>query len=121
MTTHYFQPSNTARTVIQQKNEQDQATRYNELKQKKRTIPDSSPVFVSDKMEDLSHSKTTMKLVPSYKLFQVLPEAEGGKVSESEIEWLESDGLGAEDSGYLLDPENEPVHLPDPFKVRFLI
>jgi len=38
----------------------------------------STPVVVSAKAEALSHSKTTMKLVPSYELFQVLPESEGG-------------------------------------------
>jgi len=38
----------------------------------------SSPVVVSAKAEALSHSSTTMKLIPSYELFQILPDEEGG-------------------------------------------
>eukprot|EP00555_Chaetoceros_dichaeta_P009781 CAMPEP_0198252796 /NCGR_PEP_ID=MMETSP1447-20131203/3262_1 /TAXON_ID=420782 /ORGANISM="Chaetoceros dichaeta, Strain CCMP1751" /LENGTH=560 /DNA_ID=CAMNT_0043938181 /DNA_START=192 /DNA_END=1874 /DNA_ORIENTATION=- len=38
----------------------------------------SSPVVVSAKAEALSHSSTTMKLIPSYELFQILPDDEGG-------------------------------------------
>jgi len=37
------------------------------------------PVVVSAESEALSHSKTTMKLTPSFDLFQMLPEAEGGQ------------------------------------------
>jgi len=37
-----------------------------------------SPVVVSAESEALSHSKTTMKLIPSYDLFQLLDEKEGG-------------------------------------------
>ena len=40
----------------------------------------NSPVVVSAEAEALSHSKTTMKLIPSFKLFQILPESEGGHV-----------------------------------------
>jgi len=36
------------------------------------------PVVVSSKAEALSHSSTTMKLTPSFELFQILPEDEGG-------------------------------------------
>mmetsp|Transcript_7477 Transcript_7477/g.10694 ORF Transcript_7477/g.10694 Transcript_7477/m.10694 type:complete len:535 (+) Transcript_7477:274-1878(+) len=39
----------------------------------------SSPVVVSEEAEALSHSKTTMKLTPSYELFQILTEDEGGQ------------------------------------------
>ena len=39
-----------------------------------------SPVVVSKEAEALSHSKTTMKLTPSFDLFQMLPEDEGGHV-----------------------------------------
>jgi geranylgeranyl pyrophosphate synthase len=39
----------------------------------------SSPVVVSEKAEALSHSETTMKLTPSFELFQMLDESEGGK------------------------------------------
>jgi hypothetical protein len=40
----------------------------------------SSPVVVSAKAEALSHSETTMKLQPSFELFQMLTEEEGGSV-----------------------------------------
>lgn len=39
-----------------------------------------TPVVVSKEAEALSHSDTTMKLTPSYELFQMLPEEEGGVV-----------------------------------------
>lgn len=42
----------------------------------------SSPVVVSAEAEALSHSATTMKLTPSYELFQILPREEGGKIPE---------------------------------------
>jgi geranylgeranyl pyrophosphate synthase len=38
----------------------------------------TSPVVVSQKAEALSHSETTLKLIPSYELFQVLSPDEGG-------------------------------------------
>lgn len=40
----------------------------------------SSTVVVSAEAEALSHSETTMKLIPSYDLFQILSEEEGGIV-----------------------------------------
>ena len=40
------------------------------------------PVVVSAEAEALSHSKTTMKLTPSYELFQMLMEEEGGETPE---------------------------------------
>lgn len=40
------------------------------------------PVVVSEEAEALSHSTTTMKLVPSYELFQILTEEEGGFIPE---------------------------------------
>jgi geranylgeranyl pyrophosphate synthase len=39
----------------------------------------SNPVVVSEAAEALSHSDTTMKLTPSYDLFQMLSEQDGGK------------------------------------------
>lgn len=39
-----------------------------------------NPVVVSAEAEALSHSPTTMKLSPSYELFQMLAEEEGGEV-----------------------------------------
>lgn len=38
------------------------------------------PIVVSAKAEALSHSETTMKLTPSYELFQMLTEEEGGDI-----------------------------------------
>lgn len=38
----------------------------------------SNPVVVSEAAESLSHSDTTMKLTPSFRLFQMLPEEDGG-------------------------------------------
>ncbi|KAL3781242.1 hypothetical protein ACHAWO_009874 [Cyclotella atomus] len=40
----------------------------------------SNPVVVSKEAEALSHSKTTMKLTPSFDLFQLLDESEGGHI-----------------------------------------
>ena len=40
----------------------------------------TNPVVVSKEAEALSHSETTMKLTPSFELFQMLDEEEGGKV-----------------------------------------
>ena len=39
-----------------------------------------NPVVVSAKAEALSHSETTMKLSPSFELFQMLDEKEGGEI-----------------------------------------
>jgi len=39
-----------------------------------------NPIVVSAKAEALSHSDTTMKLIPSYDLFQMLSEEEGGDI-----------------------------------------
>jgi geranylgeranyl pyrophosphate synthase len=41
------------------------------------------PVVVSEEAEALSHSTTTMKLTPSYELFQMLAEEEGGTVPQT--------------------------------------
>lgn len=41
-----------------------------------------NPVVVSAEAEALSHSPTTMKLTPSYELFQILTEEEGGIIPE---------------------------------------
>jgi geranylgeranyl pyrophosphate synthase len=43
----------------------------------------TSPVVVSQEAEALSHSDTTMKLTPSFQLFQMLSEDEGGKAPET--------------------------------------
>ena len=43
----------------------------------------SSPVVVSSKAEALSHSETTLRLQPSYDLFQLLSKEEGGTIPET--------------------------------------
>jgi geranylgeranyl pyrophosphate synthase len=48
--------------------------------EKPKKTHNSSPVVVSAKAEALSHSETTMKLQPSFELFQMLTEEEGGSV-----------------------------------------
>lgn len=55
-------------------------TTYNNNKSRDISSPSisSTPIVVSEQAEALSHSKTTMKLIPSYELFQMLPEEEGG-------------------------------------------
>ena len=130
----------TARSVIQQQSSTDSkihgppaggedidplaAKKMAAMKERKKKIPRSSPVFVSDATEALSHSETTMKLIPSYDLFQILPEDEGGVRSESEIRYYEQlqreGGRGVvEDTlaDFVIDENVEPVHLPDPFKL----
>ncbi|KAL7556031.1 hypothetical protein ACA910_017358 [Epithemia clementina (nom. ined.)] len=42
-----------------------------------------NPVVVSEEAEALSHSETTMKLTPSYELFQILSAEEGGRTPET--------------------------------------
>lgn len=89
----------------------------------------STPVVVSEEAEALSHSKTTMKLTPSFELFEMLPQDEGGvkpdltggnalrdatvlKIGQpDELEGLKLSsfkGLGG---------KNSIKSLPDPFKM----
>lgn len=42
----------------------------------------SNPVVVSEESEALSHSDTTMKLTPSYEMFQILSESDGGEIPQ---------------------------------------
>jgi len=89
----------------------------------------SSPVVVSEEAEALSHSKSTLKLIPSYELFQTLPDEEGGLIpdmlagnSNRESEILK---IGIPDS--LVDTlltdykglggDKKIKSLPDPFKI----
>ena len=44
----------------------------------------SSPVVVSEEAEALSHSSTTLKLIPSYELFQILSQEEGGIIPKTQ-------------------------------------
>jgi len=54
------------------------ATATDDGKTSEKTKIKTSPVVVSAEAEALSHSATTMKLTPSFELFQMLTEAEGG-------------------------------------------
>jgi len=88
-----------------------------------------NPVVVSAEAEALSHSETTMKLTPSYALFQILTKEEGGSVPEtSEGNALRDDTdlkVGREDtladfklSEYKgLGGTKNIEDLPDPFKM----
>jgi len=104
-TNHYKPISKSSRSVIQSgsttdsktydaaassSGEEDENAVRKNVKQRKRRIPQASPVFVSDEVEALSHSPTTMKLIPSYELFQILPESEGGYTSESALTYYEN-------------------------------
>jgi len=93
----------------------------------KHTVKTKNPVVVSAEAEALSHSDTTMKLTPSYELFQVLTEEEGGKVPDT------ISGNALRDGSVLKDSTSDPLEglvladyikgskkietLPDPFKM----
>jgi len=53
------------------------------IQDEKKTKFRPNPVVVSAEAEALSHSDTTMKLIPSYDLFQMLSEEEGGEIPET--------------------------------------
>lgn len=89
----------------------------------------SKPVVVSEEAEALSHSATTMRLTPSYDLFQMLSEEEGGIVPPT------MSGNAMRDGAALHDGEEDTLAneiladyeglggkktieaLPDPFKM----
>jgi len=87
------------------------------------------PVVVSAEAEALSHSKTTMKLTPSFDLFQMLPETEGGHVPHAVAgnELRDGDVLKVGIPDTLWDMKLEDYKglggkkkiedLPDPFKM----
>eukprot|EP00546_Thalassionema_frauenfeldii_P001688 CAMPEP_0178932598 /NCGR_PEP_ID=MMETSP0786-20121207/22727_1 /TAXON_ID=186022 /ORGANISM="Thalassionema frauenfeldii, Strain CCMP 1798" /LENGTH=513 /DNA_ID=CAMNT_0020609949 /DNA_START=41 /DNA_END=1582 /DNA_ORIENTATION=- len=89
----------------------------------------SKPVVVSAEAEALSHSSTTMKLIPSFDLFQLLPEEEGGVIPETTSGNAVRDpnsskiGLVDELDGLLLSEfkglgGNKKIEqFPDPFKM----
>ena len=89
-----------------------------------------NPVVVSEEAEALSHSETTMKLTPSYELFQMLTEQEGGVIPASTSGNSMRDGsilkTGAEEDpleGLQLEDyedlggSKKIGKLPDPFKM----
>lgn len=87
------------------------------------------PVVVSAEAEALSHSKTTMKLTPSFDLFQILPDDEGGHVPHTVPGNALRDGdvlkVGVPDTLYDmklsdykgLGGDVKIETLPDPFKM----
>jgi hypothetical protein len=88
-----------------------------------------NPVVVSAEAEALSHSDTTMKLIPSYELFQMLTEEEGGELPST------SGGNALRDGSVLKTDNEDPLEglllsnyvgcggkvkietLPDPFQM----
>ncbi|EJK71722.1 hypothetical protein THAOC_06810 [Thalassiosira oceanica] len=89
----------------------------------------SNPVVVSAEAEALSHSETTMKLTPSFVLFQLLAEEEGGAVPPSQAGNAMRDStvlkVGQPDTLFDfkltdykgLGGKNKIETLPDPFKI----
>lgn len=88
------------------------------------------PVVVSEEAEALSHSTTTMKLTPSYELFQMLTEEEGGLAPELTSGNTLRDGAVLKKHGFEDTLEGEQLEtykglggkkrieaLPDPFKM----
>ena len=85
-----------------------------------------NPVVVSAEAEALSHSATTMKLTPSYELFQMLSEEEGGVVPAVTLgNALRGATIGRHSStvddsleGFQLKGNDSACQkLPDPFKL----
>jgi geranylgeranyl pyrophosphate synthase len=98
---------------------------------KKKGQGGGSPVVVSEKAEALSHSDTTMKLIPSYEMFQLLPDNDGGVAPEiclgnelrHSLVVINDDGDRHPDTiqnvqiGDLISGKFEIETLPDPFKM----
>jgi len=87
-----------------------------------------SPVVVSSEAEALSHSDSTLKLTPSYDLFQILSDEEGGSLPERKAGNAHRDSsilkIGIKDTldGFTIDLESKQYlksieKLPDPFKL----
>jgi geranylgeranyl pyrophosphate synthase len=72
----------------------------------------SNPVVVSEASEALSHSDTTMKLIPSYELFQMLSPEDGGKEPPSCVGNALRDGSVLRRSSTTASKESTTV---DPF------
>ena len=104
--------------------------RMNIFKSHVSAMQNSSPVVVSAEAEALSHSDTTLKLQPSFDLFQMLTDEEGGVAPPTMI------GNSQRDSMILKEGKEDPLQglkledyigkgkgkkkiesLPDPFKM----
>mmetsp|Transcript_14948 Transcript_14948/g.30115 ORF Transcript_14948/g.30115 Transcript_14948/m.30115 type:complete len:538 (-) Transcript_14948:1313-2926(-) len=104
-------------------------TAVHETKEAEKEAYRPNPVVVSAEAEALSHSATTMKLTPSYDLFQMLPEAEGGTEPAPIGGNRQRDGTllkvgtpdtleGLQLADYKgLGGKNKIEKLPDPFKM----
>mmetsp|Transcript_24654 Transcript_24654/g.51205 ORF Transcript_24654/g.51205 Transcript_24654/m.51205 type:complete len:531 (+) Transcript_24654:233-1825(+) len=80
--------------------------------------PTRNPIVVSSKAEALSHSETTMKLTPSYDLFQILPEDEGGQKSHSALLYeYKHQIMEPTNPKYDLRSKGQMEQLPEPFKL----
>ena len=81
----------------------------------------ANPIVVSAEAEALSHSETTLKLTPSYSLFQILPQSEGGVLSASAAAYEKKGVEEGMDSlkGFVLSEAEERFmkKLPEPFKL----
>jgi geranyl diphosphate synthase len=86
-----------------------------------------APVVVSEEAEELSHSATTLRLTPSYDLFQLLAEEEGGVVPDSMtgnshrdphiLKGDKEDTLQDVKLVDFLEKKKKIETLPDPFKM----
>lgn len=116
---HYVSTSSSSLSVTMSAVQDDKKTKFR-----------PNPVVVSAEAEALSHSDTTMKLTPSYDLFQMLTEEEGGEIPEITSGNAMRDatvlkGTGKDDKleGVQLSMfrgcggKNRIETLPDPFKM----
>jgi len=79
---------------------------------------------VSSKAEALSHSDTDLKLVPSYDLFQILPESEGGgapvvllgNFNKGRTD-LKGNTVDALEGYQIITGDSAITKLPNPFKM----
>jgi len=90
-----------ASSVIHSSNHKSQLSMSMTLEPKSKIT--SKPVVVSAEAEALSHSSTTMKLIPSYELFQILPEEEGGVAPEKTA------------GNFVRDPNSSKIGMVDEF------
>mmetsp|Transcript_38279 Transcript_38279/g.67187 ORF Transcript_38279/g.67187 Transcript_38279/m.67187 type:complete len:512 (+) Transcript_38279:209-1744(+) len=139
-TSNAFAPRQCSSRVIQHVQSHNSLMQMNQVQKEIHATSSSSnesvskdlgpqPVVVSKESEALSHSRTTMKLTPSFNLFQMLPDDEGGLVPPTIAgnELRDSDILkvGVPDtlwdmklSDYEgLGGEKEIETLPDPFQM----
>jgi len=116
---HYASTTSSSLAITMSAVENDKKTKFR-----------TSPVVVSAEAEALSHSDTTLKLIPSYDLFQMVTEEEGGKSPEittgnvmRDATVLKGTGKGDKLDGVQLSMfkgcggKMKIETLPDPFKM----